>query len=513
MTTVAGFGARGPWSGWAATDLVLQATGGIMQISGTSDREPLKHGLQQSLWCGGLNAAYATLAAHLGGGGVHVDLSLQECVASELVLNEAHYAFMGAVQGRRPPGGDPLAGEPLPTADGLVSLQTSGLIAAKRLADLFGDPRLDDPRFASTESRTQTRPSCRRSSPSTSRRSPGREFFLRASREGYLSGCVQTPSDLLSCPQLEAREAWHAFDDLPGMRFPAKIASLSATPQRVRGRAPALGGAAPDWAPRPPRAAPRGAPGGAARRRPLDRLRRPLHGRAALDLGAEVIKVEAPHRLDQTRALFGHPFLDNAPTGEWWDRSGAFHVVNRGKRSLTLDLSQAEGREVLLDLLGETDVLLDNFTPRVLRGWGMTAGDLRARYPAPRHALEHRLRIDRAVGSRSGRRARASRRRWGSRTSPATARAGPRRSASPTPTSSPAGAGSSRCSRRSCTASARTRGSTSISGCTSSASSSCPRPCCTSRPTARSFRGAATRISARSRAGSSPRRARTAGSR
>ena len=371
----------GPWSGWAATDLILQATGGIMQISGTSDREPLKHGLQQSLWCGGLNAAYATLAAHLGGGGVHVDLSLQECVASELVLNEAHYAFMGAVQGRRPPGGDPLAGEPLPTADGLVSLQTSGLIAAKRLADLFGDPRLDDPRFASTESRTHNAAELQAILAEHLSKESGRDFFLRASREGYLSGCVQTPSDLLSCPQLEAREAWHAFDDLPGVRFPAKIASLSATPQRVRGRAPALGGAAPDWAPRPSRE---------RREAPLAGLRVvdlstvfavPYMGALLADLGAEVIKVEAPHRLDQTRALFGHPFLDNAPTGDWWDRSGAFHVVNRGKRSLTLDLSQAEGREVLLDLLGETDVLLDNFTPRVLRGWGMTADDLHARYP------------------------------------------------------------------------------------------------------------------------------------
>ncbi len=381
VTTVAGFGADGPWSGWAATDLILQATGGIMQISGTSDREPLKHGLQQSLWCGGLNAAYATLAAHLGGGGVHVDLSLQECIASELVLNEAHYAFVGAVQGRRPPGGDPLAGEPLPTADGLVSLQTSGLIAAKRLADLFGDPRLDDPRFASTESRTHHAVELQAILAEHLSGESGRDFFLRASREGYLSGCVQTPSDLLACPQLEAREAWHEFDDLPGVRFPATIASLSATPQRVRGRAPKLGGDAPDWTPRAPRE---------RRETPLAGLRVvdlstvfavPYMGALLSDLGAEVIKVEAPHRLDQTRALFGHPFLDNAPTGNWWDRSGAFHVVNRGKRSLTLDLSQAEGREVLLDLLGETDVLLDNFTPRVLRGWGMTAADLHARHP------------------------------------------------------------------------------------------------------------------------------------
>ena len=382
MTTVAGFGARGPWSGWAATDLVLQATGGIMQISGTSDREPLKHGLQQSLWCGGLNAAYATLAAHLGGGGVHVDLSLQECVASELVLNEAHYAFMGAVQGRRPPGGDPLAGEPLPTADGLVSLQTSGLIAAKRLADLFGDPRLDDPRFASTESRTHNAAELQAILAEHLAAESGRDFFLRASREGYLSGCR---ADAVRPPR--RAPSWRRAR--PGTR--STTCPACASPRRSRRCRPRRSGsagarrrsAAPrrTGTPRPPRE---------RREAPLAGLRVvdlstvfavPYMGALLSDLGAEVIKVEAPHRLDQTRALFGHPFLDNAPTGDWWDRSGAFHVVNRGKRSLTLDLSQAEGREVLLDLLGETDVLLDNFTPRVLRGWGMTPDDLHARYP------------------------------------------------------------------------------------------------------------------------------------
>ena len=107
----------------------------------------------------------------------------------------------------------------------------------------------------------------------------------------------------------------------------------------------------------------------------------PYLGGLLADLGAEVVKVEAPHRLDQTRALFGHPFFENDPTGDWWDRSGPFHVVNRGKRSLTLDLSQPEGREVLRELLVEADVLLDNFTPRVLRGWGMALEALHDLYP------------------------------------------------------------------------------------------------------------------------------------
>jgi crotonobetainyl-CoA:carnitine CoA-transferase CaiB-like acyl-CoA transferase len=381
ITTVSGFGMTGPLSGWQATDLILQATGGIMQISGTSDREPLKHGLRQALWCGGLNAAYATIAAHLGGGG-HVDLSLHEVMASELVINEANYAFMGAVQGRRPPVQDPLAGDPLPAADGWVSLQTSGLISADRLATLFGDERLADPRWASSESRTRHADELQAILAEHLAHETGRDFFLRASREGFLSGFVQTPADLLECPQLGARGLWHEFDDLPGVRFPATFASLSVTPVEVRGRAPRLGADRVQWGARAERL-PRPAPLAGVRVVDLSTVFAvPYLCGLLADLGAEVIKVEPPHRLDQTRALFGHPFFENDPSGEWWDRSGPFHVVNRGKRSLTLDLSQPEGREVLRELLVETDVLLDNFTPRVLRGWGMTADVLHDLFPA-----------------------------------------------------------------------------------------------------------------------------------
>jgi crotonobetainyl-CoA:carnitine CoA-transferase CaiB-like acyl-CoA transferase len=389
VTTVSGFGMTGPLRDWQATDLVLQATGGIMRISGTTDREPLKHGLRNTLWCGGLNAAYATLAAHLGGGGRHVDLSLQECVASQLVLNEAHYAFMGAVQGRRPPAQDPLAGDPLPTADGWVSLQTSGLIAAERLAELFGDARLADPRFTSSESRTRHAAELQAILAEHLSTESGRDFFLRASRAGFLAGVVQTPADLLACPQLAERGMWQELEGLPGIRFPARWASLSATPVRVRGRAPRLGAHTAEVlaAPRAAReAAPPAGDGPLAGVRVVDLstvFAVPYLGALLADLGAEVIKVEPPHRLDQTRAIFGHPFFDNDPAGDWWDRSGIFQVVNRGKRSLTLDLSQEPGRDVLRALLAQSDVLLDNFTPRVLRGWGMT--------PDVLHALNPRL--------------------------------------------------------------------------------------------------------------------------
>lgn len=85
------------------------------------------------------------------------------------------------------------------------------------------------------------------------------------------------------------------------------------------------------------------------------------------DLGADVIKVEVPGRGDDAR-LFG-PFHN----GE----SGYFMTLNRNKRSVTLDLRQKEGQEVLRDLIVEADVLLENFTIGTMDNWGIGYESLR----------------------------------------------------------------------------------------------------------------------------------------
>jgi crotonobetainyl-CoA:carnitine CoA-transferase CaiB-like acyl-CoA transferase len=80
VTLVSNFGHSGPYRDWAATDLVFQAMGGVMQISGIAERDPIKPGLNQSLYCAGINAAYASLAGYLAarrfGAGVTIDLSI-----------------------------------------------------------------------------------------------------------------------------------------------------------------------------------------------------------------------------------------------------------------------------------------------------------------------------------------------------------------------------------------------------------------------------------------------------
>jgi crotonobetainyl-CoA:carnitine CoA-transferase CaiB-like acyl-CoA transferase len=89
------------------------------------------------------------------------------------------------------------------------------------------------------------------------------------------------------------------------------------------------------------------------------------------DFGADVIKVEPPAG-DQGRTS-GPPFVE----GE----SAMFHGLNRNKRGLALDLSRPAGREVLLRLLADADVVIENFKPGTLEKWGLSYAELKADFP------------------------------------------------------------------------------------------------------------------------------------
>jgi len=91
------------------------------------------------------------------------------------------------------------------------------------------------------------------------------------------------------------------------------------------------------------------------------------------DMGAEVIKVEEPDGGDPMRVM-GPPFL---PDGE----SAYFLAINRNKKSLALDLTKPEGREVFLDLAVEADVVWENFRPGVMERLGLAYAALTAVNP------------------------------------------------------------------------------------------------------------------------------------
>jgi crotonobetainyl-CoA:carnitine CoA-transferase CaiB-like acyl-CoA transferase len=84
-------------------------------------------------------------------------------------------------------------------------------------------------------------------------------------------------------------------------------------------------------------------------------------------LGAEVIHVESTRRPDGTRLIAGIPITED----QWWEKSPIFSGLNTNKKGLTLDLQSTTGRELLMRMIATCDVIVENFTPRVLDQIGL----------------------------------------------------------------------------------------------------------------------------------------------
>ena len=97
------------------------------------------------------------------------------------------------------------------------------------------------------------------------------------------------------------------------------------------------------------------------------------------DLGADVVKVERPDGGDDTRA-WGPPYLKDAQ-GHDTDEAAYFLCANRNKRSVTIDLSDAEGQALVRRLAARADVLLENFKVGGLRRHGLDYDSLRELNP------------------------------------------------------------------------------------------------------------------------------------
>jgi formyl-CoA transferase len=97
------------------------------------------------------------------------------------------------------------------------------------------------------------------------------------------------------------------------------------------------------------------------------------------DLGAEVIKVERPVKGDDSRA-FAPPFL-NDEQGNVTKESAYYCAANRGKKSITIDISSAKGQQLVKDLAKEVDVVVENYKVGDLARYGLGYEDLKAINP------------------------------------------------------------------------------------------------------------------------------------
>jgi crotonobetainyl-CoA:carnitine CoA-transferase CaiB-like acyl-CoA transferase len=101
----------------------------------------------------------------------------------------------------------------------------------------------------------------------------------------------------------------------------------------------------------------------------------PASTRILADMGAEVIKIESVQRADVfTRA---NVYPENTPGEEPWNRGCIFHTLNAGKRGISLNLGIEKGREIFKRLVGISDVVIENFSPRVMENWGLSYEELK----------------------------------------------------------------------------------------------------------------------------------------
>ncbi|MGB0631861.1 MAG: CaiB/BaiF CoA transferase family protein [Alphaproteobacteria bacterium] len=117
--------------------------------------------------------------------------------------------------------------------------------------------------------------------------------------------------------------------------------------------------------------------------KPLDHLRvldmsrilaGPWCGQTFADLGAEVIKIERPGTGDDTRG-WGPPFMADAD-GKETDTAAYFLSANRGKKSVTVDITKPEGQDIVRKLVAECDVLLENYKVGGLKKYGLDYNSL-----------------------------------------------------------------------------------------------------------------------------------------
>ncbi len=412
VTSITAFGQSGPKSDWLATDLTIGAASLVTNLVGDNDRPPLRVPLDQSWMHASLDAAVGSLIAlHeriRSGRGQHVDVSAQQAFTAA-TQSMSLCSLYNSPEVIRFSGGLSLGPFTVrlrsPASDGYVSAtilfgEGIGPFTRRLFEWIFEEGMCDEEdveidwinfvdgvmtgqiglgeydrlqEVAAQFTATKTK-----------------EELLQASLDKRLLVVpITTVEDVVKSEQYADRQFWRDIEhqELGLVRYPGPFAKLSSTPLKV------------DTS--PPRLGEHNAEVFAVERaveeqislNPTDGSDLPLSDVKILDLmwvmagpaasrvladwGANVIRVESANKVETARTI--QPFL-NEEGGA--DNSGLFQNMNAGKTGLTLDMSKAESREVILDLVKWADVVCESFSPKAMASWGLSYDDLREVNPS-----------------------------------------------------------------------------------------------------------------------------------
>jgi crotonobetainyl-CoA:carnitine CoA-transferase CaiB-like acyl-CoA transferase len=376
VTAITPFGLDGPWAQRPATEFTLQAwSGGIIGLGrGAPDRAPVYVGGQVGEWLSGAYAAAGTMTSWRRGGSELVDLSMLETQVLSLTYFPVTF-FEQSGRAWRSGRGVWVPG--VATAkDGLVGL---GCGTAQQWFDLcvmVGHPEwIDDDRpLVISKRAAELAPEIR-------------QWIADRTVEEVcdLAAAFRIPhSPITNGANAAAQEQFQVRQSLranarDGFLEPAPPYRLSPATLRAPEPAPRLGEHTPI-----PRS--RTTKDHADGELPFSGLRvldltafwaGPSCTHVLALLGAEVIHLESPSRPDGTRLLAGTA----STVDSWWERSGIFSGLNTNKKSLTVDFQDERGVQLLRRLIPTCDIIVENFTPRVLERIGLDFDAIRALRP------------------------------------------------------------------------------------------------------------------------------------
>ncbi|ORW90483.1 cag pathogenicity island protein [Mycobacterium sp. IEC1808] len=377
IVALSAYGLTGPYRDRPSTEFTIQAESGTLALRGRPDQPPIQAGGRVFEWVMASYAAVGALAAlrrvQLGGTGEIVDCSLLEaCHLSASGFADVYHELAG-----RPPLTLPARQVEIPsiepTADGWVGFNTNTRQQFESFLAMIGRLDLldDDPAWALATTRWERREEWNRIVREWTTQHSTDEIVALASDLRIPVSPVNNGQTVLEHPQFAARGVWGTYADGCFMHPLAPYRINGQRPAPTSG-APALGEMAnPPSHSRIATAADR-APG-----LPLDGVRildatawwaGPSSTHMLAALGAEVIHLESTAHPDGAR-MAAAAFAEQ---DQWWERSGMYLSTNANKRGLTLDLASEQGREIFFRLVKCSDILVENFSPRVFDNFGIT---------------------------------------------------------------------------------------------------------------------------------------------
>ncbi len=386
--SVSPFGRGGPDTTLTLPEEVLQARSGSLSNHGHMDKPPLTVGGGLGEYVTGAYGALGTLSAlrWIGATGEHetVDVSMFEAMHLTMVTYPTLFSrfpggHLATFRWVMLPGNEPCEDGNYAGVTTVTKANWLSLLKVLGREDL-----LDDDELATMIGRFKRADEVNEMLHAFTSQHTAEEVVELCAAERVPAAVVGNGALLPEFDQLRARDV---FVEQPGEHWirPRAPFRFSAVPDREMTPAPAVGEHSDE-------------------RTTLDRLttivgsgsvqERPLSGIKVLDftafwsgpaatawlvaMGADVIKVESIQRPDGIRfSAAVKPSQDD----RYFEMSALFHATNLGKKGITLDLGHPDGLAIAKRLIERCDVMVENFTPRVMDGFGLSYDDVKAIRP------------------------------------------------------------------------------------------------------------------------------------